>query len=266
MSTAVTKEGFGEQQDQAPEDQAKRPRALPPLPDGATPPEGAIVGRSLSQFKWVDAKVVPAGAAPETPNIVQVAPGIFKCFIRIGRGWHDGNLRADRQSHKGRAEMTSMGGDKPFKLGQTWEIGATTLFPPEFSITKSFCQISQMVAHQSYFNMNKTTATTVSGGVFVFEKGLGSESKLVRSVSVKKNEWFTWVVRIKFGKKGSYEVSINGDEFRGMECDTSIGHIHMDQVGPVKEFGYTFGLYFVADGPPREVAVYHALPFIRRVK
>ena len=240
---------------------------LPPLPASATPPAGAIIGKGLSQFKWVDVKVNPAGAAPEVPNITQVAPGVTKHFVRVGPTWHDANLRAGRQDHKGRAEMTSLGGDTPWKLGETWIIGATTMFPKDFQIKSQFCQISQIPLHVGYFNMYKTTGDSVSGGVYVFSKGLGSPSRLIRSVTVKKGEWFSWTLRMKFAVDGRYECSINGDEFRGVAQDMSIGHIRNASVGKVQSFGGSWGLYIgdAQSGPPREIAVYHANPFMKKL-
>lgn len=237
---------------------------LPPLPASANPPAGAIVGKSLSMFNWVDVKVVGKGGS-EVPNIVEVAPGVFKCFIRIGQGWHDGNLKPGRQDYKGRAEMHSLGGDSPFKLGETWLIGATTLFPADYSIKDGFCQISQTPKHVGYFNMNKTTSSTVSGGAYVFTRGLGSPSKLVRPVSVPKGKWFSWCFKIKFAQNGYYAMSINGDAFRGVDLDLTIGHVRFNTIGKVLAHGNTWGLYLIASGSPREVAVYHANVFIKKV-
>lgn len=236
---------------------------LPPLPSTSQPPAGAIVGKTLSDFRWVDVKVVGRGG-PEIPNIQQVAPGVFKCILRQGNGWHDGNLKAGRQDHKGRAELCCLGGNTPYKIGETWLIGATTLFDPRFMAT-SYCQIAQPVLHQSYFNMNKSSGNQVSGGLYVFERGLGSASRLVRNVTVEKGKWFTWVVRVTFGENGSYGLSINGDSFGTTRANTAVGHKSMNQVGRVGAFGGTFGLYMPMGGPPRDVIVYHANMFIKKV-
>lgn len=239
---------------------------LPPLPATANPPGGATVGKALSQFKWVDSQVVPRGAAPEIPNIQQVGTGVFKCIIRIGKGWHDGDrhLTEGRYAVKGRAEMCCLGGDTPYKLGETWLIGSTILFDKNFVPSNGFCQAYQPVLHQSYFNWDLKGDTMV-GSLNVFTRGLGSPSRVVRTVQVKRGEWVSLVMRIKFGTGGSYALSVNGDAFRGIDCDTSIGHIRGAQVGKVSSFGGTWGLYMITDGPPRECVVYHAMPFTKKV-
>ena len=240
---------------------------LPTLPSAANPPAGAIVGKSLSQFKWVDSQVVPRGAAPEIPNIQQVAPGVFKCILRNGRGWHDGdrNLTTGRYAVKGRAELCCLGGNTPYRAGETWLIGSTIMFDKNFVPSSGYCNSHQPVLHQSYISWDLKGDTMV-GTLNVFERGLGSSSRAVRTVQVKRGQWVTLVLKVTFGTNGYYGLSVNGDDFKGFNCDTSIGHIHGSQVGKVSSFGGTWGLYMIMNGAPRDCVVYHAMPFIKKLK
>lgn len=241
-------------------------RNLPQVPGTANPPAGSIVGKDLKQFAWIDSLVVPRGAAPEVQNITQVGPGVFRHVLRMGNGWHDGDrhLTHGAYAKKGRAELTSLGGGTPMGLGETWLIGSTVLFDKDFQPSQGYCQIAQPVLHQSYFNFDLQGDTMV-GRLMVFERGLGSPSRLVREVSVKRGQWLTWTLKVKFGADGSYALSVNGDDFRGININTEIGHVKGATVGKVSQFGGTWGLYCPMNGPARELVVYHANPFLKKV-
>lgn len=230
------------------------------------PPAGALVGKQLSDFKWVDSKVIPRGAAPEIENITQVAPGVFRHWLRVGKGWHDGDrdLTTGRYALKGRAEMNSLGGSTPMKKGETWLIGSTVKFDDNFVPGSGFCDIAQPVLFQSYFTWGLKGDTMV-GQMMVFERGLGSPSKLVREVKVKRGQWFTWTLKVKLGPDGYYGLSVDGDAFQGFPINTEIGHVSRATVGKVSEFGGTWGLYGMMNGPPRDMIVYHANPFLKKV-
>lgn len=241
---------------------------LPPLPPASVPPAGAIVGKNLSDFKWKDSNVYPPGAAPEIPNIQQIGPATFCHVLRKRDKWHDGdrNMTTGGYTTKMRAEMTALGGNEPYKLGETWLIGSTVRLNPDFVPFKGYCNIMQPVLHQSYFTMHKLEGDTVTGTLFVFEKGLGSKSVPVRTVQFKRGEWVPVVIKVTFGTKGYYGLSVNGDDFQGFPVDTSIGHIFRNQVGKVKEFGGTWGLYSSSNGPaPHNNIVVHANPFVKKV-
>lgn len=240
---------------------------LPALPPTVEPPAGAIVGKNLSQFKWVDSRVVPVGAAPEIQNITQVGPGVFRHVLRMGRGWHDGDRdkTEGRYAVKGRAELTSLGGGTPMKVGETWLIGSTLMFDPGFVPSNGYCQLAQPVLHQSFFNWD-LRGNVMVGQLRVFERGLGSASKLVREVRVRRGEWLTWTLKVRFGPDGYYGLSVNGDEFKGLELNTEIGHVRGAQVGKVSHFGGTWGLYMIMDGAPRDCVVYHANPFLKKIE
>lgn len=225
------------------------------------------MGNALTQFKWVDSDVIPKGAAPEIENIVQHAPGILKHILRVGNGWADGDrkITTGRQSQKGRAEVCCLHQNTPYKVGETWLIGSTLMFAPDFVPPPGYFQVAQPVLHQSFFNINKLSGNTMSGGMYVFEQGLGSPNRLVRKVSVKRGEWMTWTLKVKFGKDGYYGLSINGDEFQGFNIDTSVGHIQGANVGVVNAHGGTWGAYCPHGGSPRTMVVYHAKPFIKKI-
>ena len=62
-------------------------------------------------------------------------------------------------------------------------------------------------------------------GQFFFNpdpKRIGQGAKQARSVTFKRGVWTTFVWRIKFDKRGSIKMSMNGDEFVGLSgVDTS---------------------------------------------
>lgn len=244
----------------------KRGNRLPSLPRSARPPGGAIVGTSLRRFRWIDPSVVPPGNAANIQNITQVSKGIFMHRLRMGNGWHDGdrNKTTGKYTEKGRAELCCLGGNTPYKLGETWLIGSTVMFDKNFVPSRGYCDIAQPVLHQSYFTWD-LQGNTMVGSMMVFERGLGSRARLVRQVKVKRGEWFTWTLKVKFGKDGMYMLSINGDDFKGIRLDTRIGHMSGNQVGKVKNFGGTWGLYCMMNGKPRDLIVYHAYPFIKKL-
>ncbi len=244
----------------------------PPLPETAKPPAGAIVGTTLKKFEFVESMVHPAKAAPEINNITQVAPGVTMHALRFRGKWNDGdrNLHHSYYTHKARAEMYGLGGDKPYKLGETWLIGTTLYLAPDFVPSKGYCNTQQPVLHQSYFNWHTINGDKVTGSLMVFEAGLGSGTKEVRRVTVRRGEWNTFVTRVTFGEKGAYALSMNGDDFEGIKINTSVGHIHKNKVGKVKEFGGTWGLYMSTYGgkdgkPQKDTIVLHANPWIKKI-
>ena len=258
-----TKESFS-----SPAAAAAVPRAadLPPLPPAAQPPTGAIVGESLKDFKWVDSTVTPAGAAPEIQNIQQLAPRIMCCVLRHRGAWHDGDrgLKTGRYAQKARAEMCCLGGNTPYAVGSTWLIGTTFRVNPDFTSPKGFCQLMQPVLHQSYLQLDKISGDDCTASLRVFTRGLGSPSKTVRSIRFKRGEWVPVVLRVTFGANGEYALSHNGDGFKGIRLDTSVGHVKGAAVGKVATFGGTWGLYMAAKGHQGDAIVQHANMFIKR--
>ena len=230
-------------------------------------PAGAIVGRSLSDFRWIDALVYPPGAAPEIQNIQQVAPGIFACILRKYGNWHDGdrNLTYGIYTGKQRAELCCLGGNTPFAVGTTWLIGTTVRLSPTFVPAAGYCNLMQPVIHQSFFTLSGLRGDSVTGSLMAFTAGLGSSTRLVRAVTIKRGEWTPLVIKVTFGKNGYYGLSVNGDAFQGFPIDTSIGHIHGHEVGVVQNFGGTWGLYQSTGRPDGDAVVHHANIFIKRV-
>ena len=240
---------------------------LPPLPPASEPPRGAIVGETLKSFRWIDSLVCPPGAAPEIPNIVQLGPRVFAHVLRHRGTWHDGDrhLSTGGYENKARAELSCLGGNTPYTLGSTWLIGTTVRLNPDFVPSRGYCNIMQPVLHQSYFTLHDLRGDVVTGSLRVFEAGLGSTSRTVRTVQFPRGRWVPLVVRVTFARRGEYALSVNGDEFRGIGgVDTTIGHGQMP-------FGGTFGLYMSATGavdgrPQRDAIVQHANMWIKRVK
>ncbi len=242
-------------------------RDLPPLPPAAQPPQGAIVGESLRDFKWIDSTVTPAGAAPEIQNIQELAPRIMCCVLRHRAGWHDGDrtLKTGRYAQKARAEMCCLGGNTPYAIGSTWLIGTTFRVNPDFTSPKGFCQLMQPVLHQSYLQLDKISGDDCTASLRVFTKGLGSASKVVRTIRFKRGQWVPVVLRVTFGPNGEYALSHDGDGFQGIRLDTSTGHVKGATVGKVNAFGGTWGLYMAAKGHKGDAIVQHANMFIKKI-
>lgn len=232
--------------------------AMPPLPPASQPPPGAIVGRDLSDFRWVDSQVVPRGAGPEIRNIQQVGPGVFAHVLRWRGGWHDGDrhLTEGKYREKGRAELCCLGGNTPFALGTTWLIGTTFRLSPDFVPPRNYCHLMQPVLHQSYFSV-RGSGDTFKGSLMAFERGLGSPSREVRSFTFRRGEWVSVVVRVTLNRNGEYALSVNGDAFKGIKgVDATVGNR-----GP--PFGGTWGLY--CKNGVRDMVVYHANVWIKKV-
>jgi hypothetical protein len=241
------------------------PGDLPPLPRTALPPAGASVARSLKDVQWTDSKVIPRGAGPEIPNIVQVGDGLFCCTLRQRGSWHDGDrdMTAGAYARKSRAEMHGLGGDRPMRAGETWLIGTTVWLRKDFAPNGGFCNVMQPVLHQSYLTLERVQGNDVVGALYVFERGLGSRSIRVRGCTFPRGQWTTVVLRVRFGRDGRYELSVNGDAFQGIACDASVGHVQGNRVGVVDAFGGTWGLYCAAGGGDKMVV--HAFPWLKRV-
>ena len=222
----------------------KPPAPKPPSPDVGTPPPGAIVAETLKDFskgKGVDDSLVfPRGAGPEITNITQVAPRHFK-FVLRHRGnpwspfntrgtkgaWYDGdrNLewnegKRDGKYHdKSRAEVNGL----PAKIsnGETWDIATTVKLDKNFVPSQSYCNIMQPVFDGSFLSLTGIRGNTVTGSLFVFPNGIGSGIKTARDISIPRGEWVSIVIRVKFARDGFYQMSINGDAFKGINLDTT---------------------------------------------
>ena len=232
--------------------------SMPKVPDTATPPAGAIVGRSLSDFRWVDSQVVPRGKGPEIPNIRQMAPGVFAHVLRWRSGWHDGDrhLTTGSYAQKGRAELCCLGGNQPFTEGSTWLIGTTVRLHPRVSGASSFIDLAQPILHQSYFVV-RGSGDSYTGSLMAFTRGLGSQSKAVRTIQMKRGVWYSLVFKVTLTKNGSYGMSVNGDAFQTITgIDGTAGHTRSSHGG-------TFGLYM--KNGRGDCIVYHAFPWIKKV-
>ena len=224
----------------------KPPAPKPPSPttDVGVPPPGAIVAETLKDFskgKGVDDSLVfPRGAAPEITNITQIAPRHFK-FVLRHRGnpwspynprgtrgaWYDGdrNLewnegKRDGKYHdKSRAEVNGL----PAKIsnGETWEIATTVKLDKNFVPSQSYCNLAQPVFDGSFLSLTGIKGNIVTGSLFVFPNGIGSGIKTARDIAIPREQWTSIRVRVKFAKDGFYQMSINGDAFKGINLDTT---------------------------------------------
>ena len=228
----------------APKPPPPTPKPPAPTPDVGAPPPGSIVAETLKDFskgKGVDDSLVfPRGAAPEIVNITQVAPRHFKFVLRHrGNPWSPFNLRGtkgawydgdrnlewnegkrDGKYHdKSRAEVNGL----PAKIsnGDTWDIATTVKLDKNFVPSRSYCNIMQPVFDGSFLSLTGIKGNNVTGSLFVFPDGIGSGIKTARDISIPREQWVSIVVRVKFAKDGFYQMSINGDAFKGINLDTT---------------------------------------------
>ncbi|AAC96985.1 hypothetical protein PBCV1_A678R [Paramecium bursaria Chlorella virus 1] len=249
----------------------KYPKVLPSLPATAIPPSGSTIGSSLSYFKFDESRVNPPGAAPEIKNLVQVAPGITLHGLRFRGKWNDGDrdLTTSYHSYKARAEMSGLGGKTPYKLGGTYLIGTTIFLAPDFEPSDMYTDLMQPIQFQSFFTISGS-GDNLTGSLYAFEKGLGSKQILIRSVKIPRGQWVTIVLKVKLAQNGSYALSVNGDEFKGLNLDTTIGKKGSgNTVGKVNEFGGTYGLYCTnttnGKRSTKDRVVFHANPFWKKI-
>lgn len=219
---------------------------------GTAAPPGAIVPRNLADLKFAETRVFPPGKGPEIPNIQQVGPAHFKFTLRHRDGWYDGD-RDGKNNRMGLAKSRAetFGFYKyvtPFELGSTWLIGSTVRLAPDFVPSRGYCNIMQPTNHQSFLGLTKLVGDTVTCQLVVFQDGIGTAQRVARTVTFKRNVWTSLVVKTTVGKQGYFGLSINGDAFQGIPCDTTKSG---DRTPPL---GGNFGLYGSAttgvDGKP----------------
>ena len=233
----------------APKPPAPKPPLPTPKPPAPTPkpdnlPPRSIVAETLNDFnkgKNVDNSLVfPRGAGPEITNITQVAPRHFK-FVLRHRGnpwspfntrgtkgaWYDGDRdlewnegKRDGKYHdKSRAEVSGL--PAQISNGDTWDIATTVKLDKNFVPSQSYCNIMQPVFDGSFLSLTGIRGNTVTGSLFVFPNGIGKGIRTARDISIPRGEWVSIVVRVKFARGGFYQMSINGDAFKGINLDTT---------------------------------------------
>ena len=265
--------------------------ALGKLPPGSEPPKGAIVAETLKDFAEYDNSLVfPQGTpgATEIDNITELGPRTFN-FVLRHRGnpwskqnprgtkgaWYDGDrdlewndgTRDGRYHDKSRAEMSSLAqyGKKngpKYKDGETWDIGTTVRLDPTFVPSAGYCMIMQPVFDGSYVVLNGIKGDVVSGNLTMFTNGINSAQKWVRDFTVKRGEWVALCVRVKFGKKGEYGLSVNGDDFKMLR--------NVDTTNAKEPWRSKVGLYMTATKdvtgkPMGDSIIQHTNVFIRKV-
>lgn len=233
------------------------------------PPSGAIVARSMADLTWGDSLVYPPGAAEEIRNIQETSPGVFRCILRHRGSWYDGDrdLQNNKEGKdKSRAEISSIrkGMHRPYNVGETWLIGTTVKLDKDFVPARGYCNIMQPLNHQSFVNLTRIRGDVVTGGLYVFEDGIGSPITTVRTFQLRRGEWTTVVVRVRVGKDGEYGLSINGDSFVTKKFDTTKSG---DRTPP---FGGNWGLYSSATknvngGQLKDLIVDHKDIFIKKL-
>lgn len=256
-------------------------------------PPGAMVADNLSDFgKGVDDSLVfPRKAAQEIKNVTQVGPRHFRFELRMRgdpwtplnpggtRGaWYDGDRdlkwnegKRDGKYHpKSRAEVNWVLEKTKFKTemknNQTWEIATTVKLDPTFVPARGYCNIMQPVFDQSFLNLTSIQGDDVTAEMTVFTGSkIGTPQKVARKFVIKRGEWTSIVLRIKFAKKGKYEVSVNGDPFQGIEFDTG-------KIFATRGIGMKWGIYTqnkkngsVEGKPMKDLIVEHKNIYVRKV-
>ncbi|AGE59351.1 hypothetical protein ATCVOR07043_223R [Acanthocystis turfacea Chlorella virus OR0704.3] len=241
------------------------PKTISSPPSSPTPPAGAVVGTSLSKFKWAASKVIPKGAAPNIDVITQVAPGVTMHGLRFRGKWNDGDRDKTGGAYdkKARSEMVSLGGDDPMRPGGTYLIGTSVYIAPGFKPSPGYCNIMQPVLFQSYLTLSGSK-DNLTATLMAFTKGLGSPAKTIRAVKIPTGKWVQLVVKVKFAKDGYYGLSVNGDAFVGQNMDTTIAK-DGSGTGAASKFGTKWGLYMNNQGMTDDAVVFHYLPFWQKI-
>lgn len=201
-------------------------------------PAGATTARTLADFANVDRSLVyPRGAAPTIDHVTQVSPGVFNFLLRHRGAWYDGDrdLEWNYKGHpKSRAEVFLK--QPKIKVGETWEFGTTVRLDPDFVPSEQYCNLAQPVFSLGFFTLTDQKGDAVTGEYYFNENpdAIGQKLRLVRSVTFRRARWTSLVFRIRFDKKGSMTMSLNGDAHAGLAgIDTS----------RPKKFNYKVGLY-----------------------
>ena len=250
-------------------------------------PAGAFVAETLADFGrgGVDNSLVfPRGAAPEIDNITQVGPRHFRFELRM-RGnpwskhnpggtkgaWYDGDRdlewnegqRDNRYHDKSRAEVHDLFRKTPrepsMKVGDTWDIATTVKLDANFVPSRMYCNIMQPVFDQSFLSLTDINGDDVTAQLMVFVDGIGSTIKVARSFTIRRGEWTSIIVRVKFAKDGRYEVSVNGDDFKGIKIDTS------ERAGGCKWGLYGTATTNVKGKPMKDLVCEHKTIYVRKV-
>ena len=232
--------------------------------------------------------VFPRGAAKEIDNITQLGPRHFRFELRM-RGdpwspfnpkgtkgaWYDGDRdlewnegkRDGRYHDKSRAEVHDLFRKTPrepiMKLGDTWDIATTVKLDKAFVPSRMYTNISQPCLDQSFVSLTGIKGDDVTGALFVFVDGIGSAIKTARTLTIKREQWTSIVVRVKFAVKGRYELSVNGDPFQGIDIDTS-------KIFAKRSPGPKYGLYACATTnvlgkPMKDLICEHKNIYVRKV-
>jgi hypothetical protein len=122
--------------------------------------------------------------------------------------------------------------------------------------------IMQPVFDGSYVVLNGIKGDVVSGNLTMFTNGINSAQKWVRDFTVKRGEWVALCVRVKFGKKGEYGLSVNGDDFKMLR--------NVDTTNAKEPWRSKVGLYMTATKdvtgkPMGDSIIQHTNVFIRKV-
>lgn len=256
---------------------------------GLPVPPGAMVFEKLSDFRGYDNSLVfPRKAAPEIDNITQVGTGHFRFELRMRgnpwsplnpkgtRGaWYDGDRdlewnegKRDKRYHdKSRAEVNWELEKSKFKVtmknNETWDMGTTVKLDANFVPSRMYCNIMQPVFDQSFLSLTGINGDDVSATLFVFSNGIGSKILSARTFTIKRGVWTSIIVRMKFGKDGRYEVSLNGDPFKGIGLDTG-------KLFEKRGVGCKLGIYATATTnvqgkPMKDLIVEHKNIYMRKV-
>ena len=229
-------------------------------------PGGAIVARSLNDFKGVDdSKVFPPNKGhEEIVNITDKGQGIFEFYLRHRGSWYDGDrdLKWNSQGYdKSRAEVSQLGSNTQ-KVGETWEYGTTFKVDKDFSPATGFCNLIQLFPI-SWLQLIKIGGDTITGSLKYTKTMNGFHPHAsARDFTFKRNEWVSVVIRLKVhATDGECAISVNGDEFKGVR-----GRILKSD----KAYGAKWGLYMSAtkdvNGKPLgDSKVWHSNVWVRKV-
>lgn len=186
----------------------------------------ADVASKLAGFEGIEEPelryIVATGkfAADEYINIKDTAPGTVRMTLRYrgGEWWDSDRDKAD--TSRQRAEVKGLGAHQ--KTGETFEYATTWRTNPEFRPATRFCHVFQLKATDGDSGAPLVVLSILgdTGKAAVrYWSGDARGFSIVREVAWKPDTWQTIRCRIKTSTKAEGEilVSVDGDEFRGLE-------------------------------------------------
>jgi hypothetical protein len=131
----------------------------------------------------------------------------------------------------------------------------------DFIPSQVYTNILQPIFDGSFLSLTGIRGNIVTGSLFVFTDGIGSKILTVRGISIPRDEWLSIRIRIKFARDGFYQMSVNGDAFKGINLDTTKARF---------PYSVKYGLYCTATTnvlgkPMKDLICYHRNMYMKKL-